>query len=387
MKLSQIAVSAPQDNVLQSSANGFLQGLYPPHETSQTLRNGTTVTAPMGGYQIIPINLVSSGGGSEDNGWLQDASGCANAKISSNDYFLSKEYQGLLATTGAFYDRLDPVVNSTFSSADTSFKNAYTIFDYINVAQIHNTTIPSSDLLDNSTLFQLRTLADHHEFGLAYNASDNVRAISGMQFAAEVVNYLNGTITGGGKQKLAIQFGAYGTFLSFFGLSNLTAVSENFYGLNDYASTMVFELFGNASGSAVPEASDLNVRFFFHNGSSADSVEPTAYPLFGGSELAIPWTTFVTQMGKFSIGTTQQWCKACGNTTGTCAAFASDSSSASASGSTSAHDTAGISRAVAGVIGAMVTLGVILGLEALMILVGGFRVVSKKKLQALSGKA
>jgi hypothetical protein len=257
------------------------------------------------------------------------------------------------------------------------------VFDYINVAEIHNATIPSSNLLDSSTLFQLRTLADHHEFGLAYNASDNARAISGMQFAAEVVDYLNGTITTGGKQKLGIQFGAYATFLSFFGLSNLTAASEDFYGVNDYASTMVFELFGNGTSSTVPAAEDLQVRFLFHNGSSAKSVDPTPFPLFGGSDLVIPWTTFADKMGEFSVGTTEEWCKACGNTTGTCAAYANTSSgSASASSSSGSGGSGGISKAVAGVIGAMVTLGVILGVEALILLVGGLRLVSKKRLQS-----
>jgi len=252
------------------------------------------------------------------------------------------------------------------------------------VAEIHNSTINSSDVLTNDTLFQLRTLADHHEFGLAYNASDNARAISGMQFAAEVVDYLNGTITGGGKQKLGIQFGAYATFLSFFGLSNLTAANVDFYGVNDYASTMVFELFGNGTGSTIPSASDLQIRFLWHNGTSATSVDPTAYPLFGGSDLAIPWNTFTEQMGKFSIGTTEQWCTKCGNTTGTCAAYAGSSSSSNGGNSGSSgksSSSGGISKAVAGVIGAMVTLGVILGVEALILLVGGLRLVSKKRLQ------
>ncbi|KIW09190.1 uncharacterized protein PV09_00120 [Verruconis gallopava] len=382
VKLSQIAVSAPQDNVLQSSANGFLQGLYPPYETNQTLRNGTTIDAPMGGYQIIPINLASSGSGSEDNGWLQDATGCGNAVKSSNNYFLSAQYQSLLSSTSDFYKRLTPVINSTFSAANINFKNAYTIFDYINVAEIHNQTIPSSNLLDNSTLFQLRTLADHHEFGLAYNASDNTRAIAGMQLAAEIVDYLNGTITSGGKQKLGIQFGAYGTFLSFFGLSNLTAASEDFYGVNDYASTMVFELFANGTSSTMPSADELFVRFLFHNGTSATSVDPTPFPLFGGSDLVIPWNTFAEKMGQFSVGTTEDWCKVCGNTTGTCAAYATEVNGSSSTASGTGGSSGGISKAVAGVIGAMVTLGVILGLEALILAVGGLRVVSKKKLQA-----
>ena len=42
-----------------------------------------------------------------------------------------------------------------------------------------------------------------------------------------------------------------------------------------------------------------------------------------------------------------------------------------------------MSKAVAGVIGAMVTLAVILGLEGLVLLVGGFRLVNKKRLAAV----
>lgn len=34
------------------------------------------------------------------------------------------------------------------------------VYDYINVATIHNSSIPHDDLLTPSTLYQLRTLAD-----------------------------------------------------------------------------------------------------------------------------------------------------------------------------------------------------------------------------------
>ena len=40
----------------------------------------------------------------------------------------------------------------------------------------------------------------------------------------------------------------------------------------------------------------------------------------------------------------------------------------------------GVSKAVAGVIGAMVTLAVILGIEAAIMLIAGLRLVSKKRL-------
>ena len=129
VKQSQIAVSAPADVVLQSSAMGFLQGLYPPvggELDTSTLRNGTRITAPMDGYQLIPIGLVGSGSGSEDNGWLQRASGCAKATVSSNNYFLSQEYMDLLDDTQDFYQSILPAISGTYNSSMASYKNAYT---------------------------------------------------------------------------------------------------------------------------------------------------------------------------------------------------------------------------------------------------------------------
>lgn len=66
VKQSQISVSAPQDVVIMNSAQGFLQALYPPvgsNVATQQLRNGSDVTAPMDGYQLIPISTVSTGAG------------------------------------------------------------------------------------------------------------------------------------------------------------------------------------------------------------------------------------------------------------------------------------------------------------------------------------
>jgi hypothetical protein len=126
VKNSQLSVSAPLDTVLLTSAEGFLQGLYPPAGAlTDTLANGSVVTSPMDGFQLIPISLVTSGAGSEDNGWLQDASGCGNAVISSNNYFTSSEYKALLNSTQAYYTRLDPVVNATFVPSYVNYKNAY----------------------------------------------------------------------------------------------------------------------------------------------------------------------------------------------------------------------------------------------------------------------
>jgi hypothetical protein len=131
VKNSQLSVQAPVDTVLQNSAAGFLQGLYPPVGDSlgtQSLANGTNVTAPLNGFQLIPVNAVasaSSSANSENSAWLQGSSGCANAIVSSNDYFISAEYNQELNSTADFYQSILPVINGTFTAATDTFKNAY----------------------------------------------------------------------------------------------------------------------------------------------------------------------------------------------------------------------------------------------------------------------
>ncbi|KAL2424296.1 hypothetical protein ABEF95_008310 [Exophiala dermatitidis] len=404
VKQSQITASAPSDTVLQNSAMGFLQGLYPPVGSdlgSNTLRNGTVVSAPLNGYQLIPLQIVETGANSENAAWLQGATNCANAQISSNKYFNSAEYLETLSRTQDFYNGLTPMINRTFTASQTSFKNAYTIFDLLNVASIHNSSanFPNADLLTDDVFFQLRTLADQHEWGLAYNESEPVRAITGAIIANEVVQALNSTIAASGKSKqLNVQFGAYAGMMSFFGLANLTVANSDFFGVPDYASTLVWELVTNATvdNNNYPTTNDISVRFLFHNGTASNISEPVEYPLFGGNQSPLPWTDFVAGMDKFRIKSQKDWCSACGNSTGECSAEAlgessntnsssSASSSQSGNGNGSGSGKGGISKAVAGVIGAMVTLAVILGLELLVIAVGGYRLVSKKRLAARGG--
>jgi len=253
------------------------------------------------------------------------------------------------------------------------------VFDLINVAEIHNQTFDPNNTLTADQLLQLRTLADTHEFNLAYNASSTIRAIAGMQLAAEVVQFLNGTITGAGKSKVGIQFGAYGTFQSFFGLANLTAKNPMFYGIPDYASTMTFELFTTASATPFPSASALNVRFLWHNGTTSDSSTPQPFSLFNSTSDSMPWTDFMANMASISVGDTRSWCNVCGNTTGACAAY---QTSASTAGSSSLSSTTGrgggLSLADAGVIGAFTTIGVML-LAAGILFASGFRLVSRHR--------
>ncbi|KAJ5765230.1 hypothetical protein N7520_004789 [Penicillium odoratum] len=378
----QVNASAPSDAVLQNSATGFLQGVYPPASklANTTLGNGTVVDSPLNGYQLIQLQTTATSSNSEDSSWLQGSTDCSKATVSSNNYYSTDSYNDLLNSTASFYKSLSPVLNRTFSSSDMSFENAYTIFDYLNVGYIHNSsaTFPGkSEYMTDANRVQLNSLAGIHEWNLAYNASDPVRAIAGAVILGQIMSSFDEIIdTKGAKSILNVQFGSYGTIMSFFGLMQMPAASADFYGIPDYASSMVFELVTNATGSDFPSSDEISVRFAFHNGTMTGGATPTVYPMFGQSNDLLSYSEFTSQMEKVAVTSTTQWCDMCGNTDGSCASSTSSSSTASSS---STDGSSGISRPVAGVIGAMVTLAVILGLQALFFLVGGFRIAKRNR--------
>ncbi|KAK6359660.1 hypothetical protein TWF696_000804 [Orbilia brochopaga] len=392
---SQVYVSTTDDIVLLNSAQAFLQGLYPPIgvRSSETLRDGTVVAAVNGGYQLIPVHVMGNGGANkEDATWLQGTSGCSAAIKISKAYADSPEFKELKSETDDFYHSLEDVWSDTFRHEQSDFANAYAIYDVVNYAMTHNNTIASSDLLTNDAFFQLRTLADKQQWNLAFNASDSVRAIAGATFAADVVNHLDAIISSGGsKPKLGIQFNAYGTFLSFFGLAQLPAAGEDFYGLPDYGSTMAFELFTNEPVTAdFPKAEDISVRFLFHNGSTVAGGEPRPYPLFGQQETEMSWADFKQHMNEFAISTTEQWCTACENEDGICAGNAEGAVEGTAGDRKQWHANEmrrGLSNAASGALGALCTLVVILVIQGLIVSIAGLAIVKKKDLRdGSSGK-
>jgi hypothetical protein len=128
VKNSQLHISAPNDLILMTSAQAFAQGLYPPVGPSlstQTLRNGTTVSPPLDGYQLIPVHTLTQGAGSEDQPWLQAAQGCAQASLSSNAYYHSREFEEVQGQTRDVYGSVAKLVEGTFKREEVGYRNAY----------------------------------------------------------------------------------------------------------------------------------------------------------------------------------------------------------------------------------------------------------------------
>ncbi|KAK7228193.1 hypothetical protein V2G26_000363 [Clonostachys chloroleuca] len=376
---SQIFASAPTSGILSNTATAFLQGLYPPladinQELSiSKLNNGSDSTAPLEGYQYVL--LTSIGAESPDTIWIKGGVGCPSYTNASKSFKDSADFKARSTATkdfyAGFYDALSPGV-ADLKPENMTYKNAYDIFDLANTARIHNSSSAARNISD-ADMFQLRTLADSAEFGANYNASQPARSIGAQTLAGGVLAQLNQTVATKGKLKFSLFAGSYDTFLSFFGITGLTSLSTDFEGLPDYASTMVFELFTDATTDKFPDnVADLKVRWMLRNGTAGAL---TAYPLFGQKEEALPYTQFRSEMDKRAISDVKTWCNTCSSQEQFCAAYRTSDDDATVQ--TNGGSKGGMSNAVAGVIGAMVTLGVVAIVGAI-----AFVLLRKRKAQA-----
>ncbi|KAG9254302.1 histidine phosphatase superfamily [Emericellopsis atlantica] len=356
---SQVFASAPDQGILMNTATAFLQGLYPPLSdiapalATQTLNNGTNSTSPLDGYQYVLLQGVDDS--SPNTIWIKGDDDCPGYAESSkafqkSDVFMQRDYETRNFYEG-FYDILaDDVYN--IEPEDLTYANAYSIFDLINVARIHNESSAALNVSDEDFL-RLRTLADSAELGKNWNQSEPDRSIGAETLSGAILAKLNETVTSEGKLKFSLLAGSYDTFLAFFGLSGLLDVSKDFYGLPGYASTMAFELYADGDSEDFPAEDDLRVRFLFKNGTAG---ELQTFPLFGTGDDTLSYATFVDKMNDQAITGVSTWCDRCQSATDFCAAY--DNESTNSQGDKDSGK-GGMSNAVAGVIGAMVTLGVV----------------------------
>ena len=345
--------------ILYQTATNFLQGLYHPlGELNSTLAteelaNGTSLEAPLNGYQFILVH--GEGKTDPDTIWLKGDDDCPAYDKASNSYRQSEEYQRTLSQSADFYSRFAPVLGNIMGAENVSYSHAFDVFDLLNVAFIHNASIASE--IKSEDLDQLRYLANECEWNRNYNATQPDRSIPGMTLAGGFLRQLRTVVDGKGKTKFSLMASSYDTFLSFFGLTNLTAASSDFQGLPNYAASMAFELYTNDTNTGFPAnpEQDLMVRFWFRNGTD-EGASLNAYPLFGGSKDSMPYGRFIEELSSRSIQTPGDWCTTCQSEKAFCTLT---TESNAAAGSSSNRIGSSLSNGVAGTIGAVVALAVI----------------------------
>ena len=383
-----------------------MQGLYPPLQPSSNytfihglseLANGSNIIAPLNGYQYPQIQAASS---LDPNSiWISGQLNCPLLTSAINQYWATPEYASIQSTTAKFYAHLQSsVLHGVFPDASIGYFDAFYIWDYLNYAVTHNSSLVNH--ISDEDLSHARLLAD----GLVYatygdlgssgkTTGDQIRAISGKTLATRILNAFYENIHSQGvTDKMTLLFGHFEPMVAFAALSGLSSKQNpQFYGIPDYGSSMVFELYSvseNSSGS-YPSASDLNVRFLYRNG-TGENAELVSYPLFGRDPGQVHMTLneFVAGIEKFMMSSVEEWCRTCDSYSVFCPASRGSTGSGLPPASSSVplpHPR--LKPAVAGIIGAVVSLVVVSLVAVAAMLLGGLRFfrLRKSRRSELSG--
>lgn len=416
--VQKLYVQALDTQSTVASAQAFLQGLYPPVsfggnesevqamvDPTSRLANDTYVTPPLDGYRYAQIH--TSGQYDPEVVYIAGSLNCPAFVFEIEDYLGTEQFAVMQALTLSDYQKIGPAfLSGVLPSEQWGFINAYAIYDYLSYQNTHNTTantlFASEEYVDpntgNSYLETLRHYANQQQYAWFGNANadnelttgegfDNgvkgsISTIAGNMLAAKMLGQLQTAIEYRGEwYQLSLLFGDYEPLLSLFALADLPPLDSAFYGMPNFGSVGVFELYAMSDPASVefPDEEDLWVRFYFRNGTDAD--EPyQAYPMFnyGPDNFEMRWQDFQANMLKIGVPDVGQWCQQCG-----AGYSASDrifcsywNASNSIEGLTALEGSSGhggLHPAIGGVIGAIIAL-VIAGLIfGLLMLLGGIR--------------
>ncbi|KAK0705165.1 histidine phosphatase superfamily [Lasiosphaeris hirsuta] len=407
---TQLSIITNTDQYMVTSAMAFIQGLYPPINqafsensggmAAAQLANGSVVNYPLGGYQYPSIRTASIL--DFESVWYvrrcTDIQGMAvlthynriGGNVGCTSYtesLLNFRNDTIIATvynnTINFYQNLwRQLLNKAFPQSMANFGNAYLLYDYASFQYTHD-----NETRENITEGEMNMMARfaateqrNKNANLSVSGStegDMIRAVAGRTMASKTVAlFIESIRSGGSTNKLNLAFTSFEPFVAFFALSKLVVGNHaaEFKPLPEPGAVMLFELFSIGGGDTeFPSTDKLWVRFLYRNGTDPGD-ELTTYSIFGNSETRMPFNKFAKAVQEFGIGTISEWCRVCDSVSLFCQGLSSSIGSGSSPSPFAGSDhTGAVSPAIAGVIGAAVTIAVV-GIAVLAaILMGGIR--------------
>ncbi|KAL4070021.1 histidine phosphatase superfamily [Scleroderma yunnanense] len=297
---SQVYIRADlgdEGNVIYDSCVSLTQGLWPTTTSNNvTLANGTTITAPLDGYQYIPIN------GDDPNAdvSLEGFDDCNTLNAHTTAFYNSPEFKAMASQSAAFLNLLPPYLGGRA----TTLQNMWNIFDYMNVNNIYNATFAEN--LPPTFLAQARALANWHEYNVFTDATPSgIGNIAGQTMIPSILEAFDTIINPNNPIKLYITAISYKPFLSLFNMTGVAAANPELAGIVDYASAVALEV-RQPNG----DPSQATVRFNFKNGSAPQFTTYNWMNTTGDVNLQVLSKTLSGPM----VNGTAQWCNVCGNT-------------------------------------------------------------------------
>ncbi|KAJ6264930.1 hypothetical protein Dda_1083 [Drechslerella dactyloides] len=384
-----VNVEVPNVDIAIQSATSFMQGVFKPVDMASTVTSGpdmlaadnsTFMNGPLSGYQYTPVTTYRS----TDPQSVYLASTllqCNNQRLSTDLYYGSEDYKNAYLESIDFLNSLyEPYFAGVFTKDQIIYYNSYILYDYVNQNRLagNETLLEMSD----SDFQQLRVYANRLQFNLYANTTISTlpdwaddqydlrrREVGGRALAGKVSRMFRDSITSGGFQnRFNFVLGDYDLMLSFFAIANLTSRSDDFFGLPDLGSSMVFELYTDDPTLTIDgqlDPTSVKVAFGFRNGTTVDDTL-TYWPLFDensdGNSVSMLYDRFIEKMDAAAVSNVGQWCSVCNAQVDFCTAesVSGGTNFPQPSGSQrGSNNSKGMSPAVAGIIGAIIMLAIV----------------------------
>ncbi|KZP07653.1 phosphoglycerate mutase-like protein [Athelia psychrophila] len=279
--------------VIFDSAIATLQGLFPPTpKNTMTLSNGKQITAPLGGYQYVPVETVEPDNDRSMESWTD----CPAFQKHVEAFHKSDEFKKKAAEAEPFFKG----VKDFIFGREATLQNIWNIYDYINSELAHNQTYAFR--LPPSYKNQAQALADFHEAGV-FGAKDlgGIGNIAGRTIMSTVLKALERIAFNGDPLQFMLLESSYQPLISILKMTELTKDHPELDGIPDYASALVIEL----RRGAPPDTRDF-LRFKFKNGTN-DFETLHAF----GHHRDIPLTEFIFRTEDFVINSNKEWQSVC----------------------------------------------------------------------------
>ncbi|TFK19434.1 phosphoglycerate mutase-like protein [Coprinopsis marcescibilis] len=283
-----------EGTVVFDSAVALLQGLFPPSPNNKiVLANETTVVAPLGGYQYVPLETVEPGNDRSLESWTDCPAFAKHVK----EFYNSEDFKKKAQQAQPFFKAVKDYV----FGRPTTLENAWNIYDFINSQLTHNRTY--AHRLPPTFVEQARGWADYHEAGIFSSKEINdIGNIAGRTILHTVLSSLERISFNGDPLQFMLVQTTYQPFISLFHQTGVVQDSPQFGGIPDFNSALAIEL---RRGSP-PDVRDF-LRFRFKNGTSGNWEDVHVF----GHHADIPLTEFIYRAENAAITSNQQWKQVC----------------------------------------------------------------------------
>ncbi|KAJ6452638.1 histidine phosphatase superfamily [Mycena sanguinolenta] len=290
------AKAGGEGSVVFDSAIALLQGLFPPNPKNKiTLANGESVSAPLGGYQYVPMETVEPGNDRSMEPWTD----CPAFQKHVASFHESDAFKAKAKEADSFFKDIKDYV----FGRPATLENIWNIYDFMNTQLTYNQTYAYR--LPPTYVDQARALADFHQDGVFSDAEANgVGNIAGRTLMHTILESLERIAFNDDPLQFMLVQTTYQPFISLFHETDMVKNHPELKGIPNFGSALAIEL---RRGSP-PDLRDF-LRFKFKNGTAADDWS-LVHPFGEKSDIAL--TEFIYKAQGAAITSNKQWAQVCG---------------------------------------------------------------------------